>query len=531
MEESDNSAVIILDFGAQYTQLIARRVREEKVFCQVLPGDSKVAEIKKMARKGHNNCELPGAIILSGGPDSVYRHDAILPDPQIFELGVPILGICYGMQAMAKILGGKVVAGNNDGGREYGPAKFFVKGSDDGGASGSKLFSGLPRVIDVWMSHGDNVESPPSGFSVLGYTDKTPVAAIGDEARRFYGVQFHPEVRHTPLGRAILKNFLFKAANLQPDWTTEKFIERSVREIRHKIGNSSAIAGVSGGVDSTVAAVLVHRAVGERLHLILVDHGLLREGEVRSVVAALSRLGMKVEPVDARERFLQRLKGVTDPEKKRKIIGQEFIKVFEEEAKKYPDAEYFVQGTIYPDVIESGSRVRAVIKSHHNVGGLPEHMNLKLVEPLRELFKDEVREVGRELGLPKEVIERHPFPGPGLAVRVLGEVTREKLEILRKAQAILDREIQKAGWYEKLWQSFCVLPDVRTVGVMGDSRTYGHLVAIRAVHSEDAMTADWARLPYELLERISTRIVNEIPAVNRVVYDITCKPPATIEWE
>ena len=541
--------VVILDFGAQYTQLIARRVREQKVFCQVLPGDSSVSEILKAVSRpmgdvsskpesGHC-CKAPGAIILSGGPDSVYLPDAILPDPAIFELGVPVLGICYGMQAMATVLGGRVVSGAVGGGREYGPATFYIGHPHSrkpgegyrGAGETSLLFAGLPEVMEVWMSHGDSVEEVPPGFSVLGHTEKTPVAAMGDERRGFYGVQFHPEVRHTPLGTEILRNFLFKVSRLRPDWTMGRFIERSIAEIKERVGNSSAIAGVSGGVDSTVAAVLVHKAIGPRLHLILVDHGLLREGEVESVVAALSRLGMEVKPVYARERFLEKLKGVADPEKKRKIIGEEFVKVFEEEAARFPDAEFFVQGTIYPDIIESGAKGRAVIKSHHNVGGLPERMNLKLIEPLRELFKDEVREVGKELGLPQEFIDRHPFPGPGLAVRVLGEVTPDKLDIVRRAQSILDDEIRKSGWYERLWQCFCVLPDVRTVGVMGDNRTYGHLIAIRAVHSEDAMTADWAHLPYDLLERISTRIVNEVPEVNRVVYDVTSKPPATIEWE
>jgi len=539
-DNSNRSQVIILDFGAQYTQLIARRVREEKVYCQVLPGDAGTKEILGACV---SQGSLPGAIILSGGPDSVYLPGAILPDPAIFNLGVPVLGICYGMQAMAKVLGGRVVSGREGGGREYGPAKLYL--SDLSGPVGratpadlgrvnelsSPLFQGLPAEMDVWMSHGDSVDGLPPGFQVLGYTEKTPVAAMGNLEKGFYGVQFHPEVNHTPLGKEILRNFLFKVARLRPEWTMERFIETAVRDIRETVGNSSAIAGVSGGVDSTIAAVLVHKAIGERLHLILVDHGLLREGEVQSVVRALSTLGMKVKPIDAKGRFLTKLRGITDPEKKRKIIGEEFIRVFEEEATKSPEVEFFVQGTIYPDIIESGSRVRAVIKSHHNVGGLPQRMNLRLVEPLKGLFKDEVREVGRELGLPDEFIKRHPFPGPGLAVRVLGEVTEEKLAIVRKAQAILDREIKESGWYDKLWQSFCVLPDVRTVGVMGDSRTYGHLVAVRAVHSEDAMTAHWAKLPPELLERISTKIVNEIPEVNRVVYDITSKPPATIEWE
>lgn len=514
--------VIILDFGAQYTQLIARRVREEKVYCQVLPGDSPCQDIRRAVDP--QGLDTPGAIILSGGPDSVYLPGAVLPDPGIFEMGCPVLGICYGMQAMARILGGRVVPGTKGGGREYGPAQFLVH-------QPSGIFHGMPEVMDVWMSHGDSVDQVPPGFTVLGSTHKTPVAAMGHFQRKLYGVQFHPEVIHTPLGKDIIRNFLFAVAGLKPDWTMERFIERALDQIRKRVGNSHVIAGVSGGVDSTIAVVLVHRAVGDRLHPILVDHGLLRQGEAAEVVRALGSLGIGVRVVNAADRFLGRLRGVTDPEKKRKIIGEEFINVFEEEARKLGPVEYFVQGTIYPDVIESGSKLRATIKSHHNVGGLPERMNLKLIEPLRELFKDEVRMVGRELGLPEEFITRHPFPGPGLAVRVLGEVTPEKLEVVRKAQAVLEDEIRKAGWYDKLWQCFCVLPDVRTVGVMGDARTYGHLIAVRAVHSDDAMTADWARLPYDLLERISTRIVNEVPEVNRVVLDITSKPPATIEWE
>jgi GMP synthase (glutamine-hydrolysing) len=514
--------VIILDFGAQYTQLIARRVREEKVYCQVLSGDASVDEIKSAVSPSGN--EIPGAIILSGGPDSVYLPTAVLPDPAVLDLGCPVLGICYGMQAMARLLGGKVVPGTENGGREYGPASFKVKESEG-------IFAGMGPNLDVWMSHGDSVDEVPPGFTVMGSTDKTPVAAMGNAGKRQYGVQFHPEVKHTPLGQELLRNFLFKVAGLKQDWTMEAFIERTVKEIRERVGDGHVIAGVSGGVDSTVAVVLVHKAVGDRLHPILVDHGLMRQDEAAYVVKALSTLGIKVNLVNAQDRFLGKLAGVLDPEKKRKIIGEEFIRVFEEEARKVGGAEWFVQGTIYPDVIESGSRLRAVIKSHHNVGGLPERMNLKLLEPLRELFKDEVRLVGKELGLAHEFVGRHPFPGPGIGVRILGGVTFEKCEIVRKAQAILDEEIRKAGWYDKLWQCFIVLPDVRTVGVQGDARTYGHLVAIRAVHSEDAMTADWARLPYDVLERVSARIVNEVPDVNRVALDITSKPPSTIEWE
>lgn len=417
--------VIILDFGGQYTQLIARCVRDEKVYCQVLSGDATVSELKKTVDPVQG--DIPAAIIFSGGPDSVYAPDAVLPDKAIFELGVPIL------------------------------------------------------------------------------------EAVHDED--------------------TIRNFLLEVARVKPDWTMSRFIDSSVAEVRAAVGDGKVISGVSGGVDSTVATALVHEAVGDNLHCVLVDHGLLRKDEAKHVVRSLATLGIKVSLVNAQERFLNALKGVTDPEKKRKIIGEEFIRVFEEEARKIGDVRYFVQGTIYPDVIESGSRLRAVIKSHHNVGGLPERMNLKLVEPIRELFKDEVRLVGREMGIPSELIDRHPFPGPGMAVRVLGEVTRDKLDIVREAQAILDEEIQAAGLYDKLWQVFCVLPGVRTVGVMGDKRTFGHLVAVRAVESEDAMTATWARLPYEVLERVSSRIVNEVQDVNRVALDITSKPPSTIEWE
>ncbi len=514
--------VIVLDFGAQYTQLIARRVREEKVYCQVLPGDATAGEIKKAVSS--SGAESPGAIILSGGPDSVYMPGAILPSPDVLKMGSPVLGICYGMQAMAKLLGGNVVPGDKGHGREYGPAVFTVK--DDGG-----IFEGLGPQLDVWMSHGDSVEDVPAGFSMIGSTDKTPAGAMGNKGCGLYGVQFHPEVKHTPKGQDILQNFLFKVAGLKPDWTMEAFIDRTVREIKEKIGDDHVIAATSGGVDSTISVVLVHKAIGDKLHPILVDHGLMRQGEAGYVVHTLAKVGVKVQLVNAQDRFLGRLAGITDPERKRKIIGEEFIKVFEEEARKVKGAKWLVQGTIYPDVIESGSRLRAVIKSHHNVGGLPERMELKLLEPIKELFKDEVRLVGKELGLPSELVGRHPFPGPGLAVRVLGEVTFEKCEVVRRAQAVLDEEIRAAGWYDKLWQCFVVLPDVRTVGVQGDTRTYGHLVGIRAVHSDDAMTADWARLPYDVLEKVSARIVNEVPDVNRVALDITSKPPSTIEWE
>ena len=514
--------VIILDFGGQYTQLIARCVRDEKVYCQVLSGDATVPELKKTVDPVQG--DIPAAIIFSGGPDSVYAPDAVLPDKDIFDLGVPILGICYGMQAMAKVLGGKVIPRTETGGHEYGPAQFAVEES-------LGILKDIEGRFDVLMSHGDAVEIVPPGFMTLGSSEKIPVAAMGNPEKGFYGVQFHPETSPTTHGDDMIRNFLLEVARVKPDWTMSRFIDSSVAEVRAAVGDGKVISGVSGGVDSTVATALVHEAVGDNLHCVLVDHGLLRKDEAAYVVQSLAKLGIKVNLVNAQERFLNALKGVTDPEKKRKIIGEEFIRVFEEEARKIGDVRYFVQGTIYPDVIESGSRLRAVIKSHHNVGGLPERMNLKLVEPIRELFKDEVRLVGREMGIPSELIDRHPFPGPGMAVRVLGEVTRDKLDIVREAQAIVDEEIQAAGLYDKLWQVFCVLPGVRTVGVMGDKRTFGHLVAVRAVESEDAMTATWARLPYEVLERVSSRIVNEVQDVNRVALDITSKPPSTIEWE
>ncbi|NLA60269.1 MAG: glutamine-hydrolyzing GMP synthase [Firmicutes bacterium] len=514
--------VIILDFGAQYTQLIARSIRELKVYCQVIPGDAPVSEIR--ACVDPLGQDVPGAIILSGGPDSVYEEGVVLPDPAIFELGCPVLGICYGMQAMAKVLGGSLARGPAGGAREYGPEVLRVAVKDG-------IFEGFPEETRVWMSCGDTVDEVPRGFSVTGSTENTKVAAMADPVRKLFGVGFHPEVKNTALGRELIANFLFRVASLEPDWTMGRFVERTVREIREKVGDAHVVAGVSGGVDSTVCAVLVHKAIGDKLHPILVDHGLMRQDEAAYVVDAMARLGVGVKLVNAEERFLSRLRGVTDPERKRKIIGEEFIRVFEEEAEKLGGVEYILQGTIYPDVIESGSRTRNVIKSHHNVGGLPERMNLRLLEPIRELFKDEVRLLGKELGLSDEFVGRHPFPGPGLAVRVLGEITREKLDVVRKAQAILDEEIRRAGLYEELWQCFCVLPNVRTVGVMEDRRTYGHVVAIRAVHSEDAMTAEWARLPYEVLERVSTRIVNEVHDATRVVLDITSKPPSTIEWE
>lgn len=504
--------VVVLDFGGQYSHLIARRVRECSVFCEMLPFYTPLAEIKARSPRG---------IIFSGGPASVYQEGAPVCDLGIYELGIPILGICYGLQLMARQLGGVVAPAEH---REYGRAVLEV-------LEPGLLLKGFGPAEECWMSHGDRVEAPPPGFRVLARTAQAPVAAVANEARKIYGVQFHPEVIHTPRGQDIFRNFLYGVCDCRGLWTTGSFIERSVREIREQVGDGQAICALSGGVDSTVAAVLVSRAIGDRLRCVFVNHGLLRKGEAEDVLRAFSALGLKLVYVDAARRFLTRLSGVTDPESKRRIIGEEFIRVFEEEARKTGEVDYLVQGTLYPDVVESGTATAAVIKTHHNVGGLPASMNLKLVEPLRWLFKDEVRAVGAELGLPEEIVWRQPFPGPGLAVRILGEVTEERLALLREADAIVTGEIKKAGLHREIWQYFAVLTDVRSVGVMGDGRTYASTVAVRAVTSQDAMTADWARLPYNVLERIASRIVNEVPGVNRVVYDVTSKPPATIEWE
>jgi len=511
--------VLILDFGSQYTQLIARRVREAGVYCEILPFSAGVARV----REAH-----PNALILSGGPASVYDEDAPAVSAELFELGIPTLGICYGLQLIAHALGGKVEPASD---REYGPATVRI---DETAGPFARLDPGAS--IEVWMSHGDRIGELPKGFRAIGTSPSTPFCAVANDERKIYGLQFHPEVAHTPRGREILEAFLFDVARCTPSWTPASFIEESIANVQEKVGKSGrAVLGLSGGVDSSVAAVLCERALGERLVCIFVDNGLLRGGESETVERMFAgRFGLRFHRVDAAARFLSALAGVSDPEQKRKIIGRVFIEVFEEEAKKVEDAKFLVQGTLYPDVIESVSPrggPSVVIKSHHNVGGLPERMHLSLVEPLRELFKDEVRRAGAALGLPHELLWRHPFPGPGLAVRCLGEITAERLATLRAADTIFDEEIRAAGVYDKVWQSFCVLLPVRSVGVMGDNRTYEETVALRAVESTDGMTADWARLPYDLLAKASTRIINEVRGVNRVVYDISSKPPATIEWE
>ena len=505
--------VLVLDFGGQYTQLIARRVRECHVYCEITPFDTPIDEILSRSPKG---------IVLSGGPSSVYEPGAPHCDKALFDAGIPILGICYGTQLMAYKLGGVVTPGEN---REYGRTELKVTNS-------TGLFAGLGNKLTCWMSHGDRVESAPTGFSVTASTENTPVAAMADKSKKLYGVQFHPEVVHTPWGMEIIKNFLYDVCGLSGSWNMSSFIDSAVKAIRDEVGTDSVICGVSGGIDSSCVAALIHRAIGNQLTCIFVDHGLLRLDEGEKVRRMFEEhFKIKLVYVDASERFLKRLSGVLDPEKKRKIIGEEFIRVFEEHASRISGAKYLAQGTLYPDVIESGTKNAAVIKSHHNVGGLPENMNLKVIEPLRYLFKDEVRAVASELGLPEEMVWRQPFPGPGLAIRVLGEVTKPRLETLRRADDVVVDEIKRAGLYRDVWQALAILAPIHSVGVMGDQRTYADTIVVRAVTSKDAMTADWARLPYEVLERISNRIINEVDGVNRVVYDISSKPPATIEWE
>jgi GMP synthase (glutamine-hydrolysing) len=512
--QSERGGVVVLDFGGQYTQLIARRIRELQVFSAILPCTASLEQIRRYE---------PAGIVLSGGPSSVYDPGAPVCDPGVLSMGIPVLGICYGLQWIAHTLGGQVQRAER---REYGPAEMDLR-------DGSALFADMPQRLKIWTSHGDHVLSMPPGFQVTGATGSA-LSAAEDPVRRIFAVQFHPEVQHTERGSEMLRNFVLRICGAQPKWSGASFIAETVEAIRRQIGNGRALCALSGGVDSAVAAALVHRAIGDRLTNVFVDNGLLRKDEFRHTIELLEqRVGLKVIGVNAATRFLARLAGVTDPEVKRKRIGAEFIAVFADEARSMGDIRFLVQGTLYPDVIESVA-VRgpsAMIKTHHNVGGLPPDLPFELVEPLRELFKDEVRRIGRDLGLPEEMLNKHPFPGPGLAVRLLGEVTQERLATLREADAIVVQEIRRAGLYEKTWQAFAVLLPVRSVGVMGDERSYGYTVAVRVVNSEDAMTADWTRLPPEVLERISTRIVNEVAGVTRVVYDISSKPPSTIEWE
>lgn len=512
-ELQDQEKIIVLDFGSQYNQLITRRIREFGVYSELHPHTITAAEIKEMNPRG---------IIFSGGPNSVYDEGAFRCDEEIFELGLPILGICYGMQLMTMHFGGKVEKAKN---REYGKALLTLHNQN-------RLFEGTPGEQVVWMSHGDLVTMSPPGFSVDGINPSCPIAAMSDESRKLYAVQFHPEVRHSIYGNELLKNFVFKVCECEGNWSMENFIEIEVEKIRQQVGDKKVLCALSGGVDSSVVAVLIHKAIGDQLTCIFVDHGLLRKDEAEGVMKNLADgFNMNVIKVDAKERFMSKLEGVSDPEQKRKIIGNEFIYVFDDEAEKLEGIEFLAQGTLYTDIIESGTATAQTIKSHHNVGGLPEDMQFKLIEPLNTLFKDEVRALGTELGMPEEIVWRQPFPGPGLGIRVLGAITEEKLEIVRESDAILRDEIKKAGLDREIWQYFTVLPDIRSVGVMGDARTYDYTIGIRAVTSIDGMTSDWARIPWDVLEIISTRIVNEVDHVNRVVYDITSKPPATIEWE
>ena len=511
-----NETILVLDFGSQYSQLIARRIRECKVYSRIVPFSTPVEKIRE---------EAPMGIILSGGPARVDQANAPKCDPEIFNLGIPVLGICYGLQLTVMTLGGKVARGHA---REYGKAEIEITGE-------SPLLDGLPSPLQVWMSHGDKVTALPEGFVTTAKTTNTEFAAIRHTEKKIYGIQFHPEVVHTHRGTEIIRNFAMRICGCSGNWTMESFIERSVREIQEKTAGQKVILGLSGGVDSSVAAALIHKAIGDKLTCIFVNNGLLRKNEAERVQELFAgSFKMNLVYIDATDRFLDKLAGVTEPEKKRKIIGHEFVNVFDDAAMKLKDVKFLAQGTTYPDVIESvpiDGNPSAMIKSHHNVGGLPEKMNLKLLEPLSRLFKDEVREVGKKLGLPDEMVYRQPFPGPGLAVRMLGAVNRKDLDTLREADIIIVDEMKKAGLYYKIWQAFAVFVPVKTVGVMGDERTYDNVIALRAVESQDGMTADWVRLPYELMERISTRIINEVNGVNRVVYDITSKPPGTIEWE
>jgi GMP synthase (glutamine-hydrolysing) len=511
-----NQMVVVLDFGGQYNQLIARRVRECNVYCEVKPYTTPLSEIKAMN---------PIGIIFTGGPNSVYEQTSPHVDPEIFSWGIPILGICYGCQLIAYTLGGRVTAASDATAREYGKTKTYFNTS-------CSLFKGLPQEGITWMSHGDYLEKVPDGFELVAHTDNCPTATIADEKRKFYGVQYHPEVNHTENGLKMLHNFLYEVCGAKGDWTMGDYCKSAIKSIREKVGEGKVLLALSGGVDSSVAAALLAEAVGSQLTCVFVDHGLMRKNEGDEVQAAFEKWDINFVRVDAEERFLTRLAGVTEPESKRKIIGEEFIRVFEQEGKKIGSVDYLVQGTIYPDVIESGAGDAAVIKSHHNVGGLPDYVDFKeIIEPLRMLFKDEVRQLGRELGLPDYLVNRQPFPGPGLAIRIIGEITKDKADTLRDADAIFREEIAKAGLDTQISQYFAVLTNMRSVGVMGDGRTYDYTLALRGVTTSDFMTADWARIPYDVLDKISVRIVNEVANINRIVYDITSKPPATIEWE